>query len=136
MTYALDTNIIIHYFKKEPKVCKKFRDAVANGDNFVIPEIVNYEMRRGFATLHSPNNEKAYNILISQVEFCYVEEMDKASWRKAVDIYSELYAKRLTIGEMDILIAAFCLEKGYTFVTNNTKHFINIGNLPLEDWTI
>jgi tRNA(fMet)-specific endonuclease VapC len=135
MTYALDTNIIIHYFKKEPKVGQKFHDAVANGDRFVIPEIVNYEMRRGFATHHSPNNEKAYNVLTSKNEFCEVAEMDRATWQKAVDVYSELYVKRLTIGEMDILIAAFCLEKGYTFVTNNTKHFVNISNLLLEDWT-
>jgi len=134
MTYALDTNTIIHYFKKEPNVCGKFHEVITKGDNLIIPKIVNYELRRGFKTFHSPNKEKAYDILISPDGFCSVEDMDSMSWEKAEEVYSDLYLKRLTVGELDILIASFCLANDYTLVTNNTKHFSNISNLKIEDW--
>ena len=134
MTYALDTNTIIHYFRKEPNICGKFHEVIKKGGNLIIPKIVDYELRRGFRTFHSPNKEKAYDILISQDGFCNVEDMNSMSWEKAEEVYKDLYHKRLTVGELDILIASFCITNDYTLVTNNTKHFININNLKIEDW--
>ena len=61
--------------------------------------------------------------------------MGDAFWTVAVKIYAELYNKRLTVGENDIQIAAFCLYNGYTLVTNNTADFENITGLQLVDWT-
>jgi len=40
------------------------------------------------------------------------------------------------IGVMDTLIAAHALSQSLTLVTNNTKHFSYIQNLPLENWTL
>jgi predicted nucleic acid-binding protein len=37
--------------------------------------------------------------------------------------------------DADILMAAYCLQNNYIFVTNNTKHFCNIKNLPITDWS-
>jgi len=34
----------------------------------------------------------------------------------------------------DIIIAACCMENGYTLVTHNTKHFIDISGLLMDDW--
>ncbi len=53
---------------------------------------------------------------------------------RAEKVYAELYQKHLTTGELDILIAAFCLENNCTLVTNNTKHFRDIDGLMIEDW--
>ena len=61
--------------------------------------------------------------------------MDISSWEYAEKVYVDLYKKRLTIGELDILIAAFCADNDITLITNNTKHFKNIDDLIIEDWT-
>jgi len=50
-------------------------------------------------------------------------------------VYKELYHKGFTVGELDILIAAFCLIHDLTLVTNNTKDFENINGLIIVDWT-
>jgi predicted nucleic acid-binding protein len=33
-----------------------------------------------------------------------------------------------------ILIAAYCIQNNYILVSNNVKHFNNIGNLRVENW--
>ena len=134
MVYALDTNIVIHYLRNTANVRQNLNDAIMRGDVLVIPQIVNYEIRRGFRVLHAPKKEAAYNVLTEPAGWCDVAEMDMDSWERAEQIYAELYRKSFTIGELDILIAAFCLVNDYTFVTNNTRHFENIDGLNVVDW--
>jgi len=43
MVYVLDTNIIIHYLRKEPNVRQNFRNTVTNNQDIVIPQVVDYE---------------------------------------------------------------------------------------------
>jgi len=60
--------------------------------------------------------------------------MTIAAWKYAAQIYAELYVKRFTVKDSDILIAAFCIANGYILVTNNTKDFENIDGLQMVDW--
>ena len=39
-----------------------------------------------------------------------------------------------TVGDADVIIAAHCIEHGYTLVTHNTKHFKHIKGMLLIDW--
>jgi len=98
----------------------------------VIPKIVDIELRRGLRINPSARKEISYNIL---TEDCPVNEMCDGSWEQAIQIYADLYHKRFTVGEMDMLIAAFCIEHDYALVTNNTSDFVNVDGLVLEDWT-
>ena len=134
MVYALDTNIVIHYLRNTPSVHKNFNDAVLRGDDLVIPKIVDYEMSRGFRVFSAPKKEAAYHVLTTS-GFCDLAKMDVYSWDKAEMVYAELYHKRLTVGELDILIAAFCIENDHILVTNNVKHFEVIDGLKIEDWS-
>ena len=79
MIYALDTNIIIHYLRNKPNVHKNFNEAVLQGNDLVVPKLVDYEIRRGFRVLHAPNKESAYKILTDTSGFCNVVEMDSYS---------------------------------------------------------
>jgi len=45
-----------------------------------------------------------------------------------------LHDANQTVGDADILIAAFCIVNGYTLVTDNVKHFENIAGLRLMNW--
>jgi len=131
MKYALDTNVIVsilHYF---PKVCQKFDEAVERGDLIIIPPIVHYEMRRGFLYKSAPKKEIAYRILTDQYR---VGKINEEILERAAKIYADLYHKRFTVGDADILIAAFCIINDYTLVTDNIKHFESIDNLQLVNW--
>jgi len=105
------------------------------GDDLVIPKIVDYEIRRGFRIVTASKKEAVYKLLTGPDGWCRVAVLGSGSWERAEHVYAELYRKGLTVGDLDILIAAFCLENNYTFVTSNTKHFKDIDRLLLADWS-
>ena len=55
---------------------------------------------------------------------------------KASEIYSTLKRRGELIGDADILIAASCLVRNMTLITNNENHFRRIDNLPVENWLV
>ena len=135
VVYALDTNIVIHYLYNEPTVIRNLERAIEDEHYLVIPHVVDYEVRRGFEVQSAPKNEASYNELAWRQGFCEVVKMGDSYWPTAAKVYAELYHKRRTVGDLDILIAAFCIYKDYTLVSANTKHFKDIDDLKLIDWT-
>ena len=136
MTYALDTNIVIHYLRNRQEVRENFRNAITRKDNIVVPKIVHYEISRGFRISHAPNKERTYQLFVGASNYCSLAEMDARSWERAELVYTELYRKGFTVGELDILIAALCLENNYVLVTDNAKDFQNINGLIIENWVM
>jgi tRNA(fMet)-specific endonuclease VapC len=134
MKYALDTNVVFRYLKNEPSSVQSINNALAESHKLYIPKIVDYEVCRGFKLMRQPSNRKelVYKLLTQR---CPVIEIDIAVWEQALDVYKELYGKGFTVGELDILIAAFCLAHNLILVTNNTKDFKNIERLIIVDWT-
>ena len=132
MTYALDTNTIIHIMSHNKTILTR-RDAVLElGARLIIPPYVNFELRRGFRYVQATAKERSYRQLCARYP---VGEMRPETWELAADIYSDLRRAGYTVGDADILIAAFCLIDGYTLVTNNTKDFENVQGLQLANWT-
>jgi len=134
MNYALDTNVVFRYLKNELPSVKNVDDALFANHKLIVPKIVDYEVCRGFKLMHTPSQrkEQVYKLLTQR---CPVAEMDTNVWERATDVYKELYRKGFTVGELDILIAAFCLSRDLILVTNNTKDFVNIDGLIIVDWT-
>jgi tRNA(fMet)-specific endonuclease VapC len=129
--YALDTNAVIRLLREDTQICQKFDAAVERGDEFVIPPLVHYEIRRGFLCKSAPKREKMYNRLIRQYP---VGEVNAESLERGAHIYADLYRAKRTVADMDLLIAAFCLVGGYKLITGNVKHFEVIDGLKYEDW--
>jgi len=132
MTYALDTNIIIHLLSHTPMVLARRDVALEQWARLIIPPYVNFELRRGFRYVHATAKERSYNQLCAK---CTVGEMKSETWELAADIYADLRRAGYTVGDADILIAAFCLIDRHTLVTNNIKDFQNIQGLQMVDWT-
>ena len=132
MKYALDTNIVIRYVRVDPVVGTRVENALAQG--VCIPQVVDYEIRRGLSVVKVPSikRERLYSYLRKQ---CPLVALKTSTWEIAIQVYKTLRQKGFTIGEMDILIAAICLENDLILVTNNTKDFSNIDGLRLENWT-
>ena len=131
MKYALDTNTVILILRDDPSVCKKFDASVERGDEIAIPPLVHYEMLRGFLCKSAPAKENSYRLLITQYP---VSGMNIDSFEHGARIYADLYQNKLTVDDIDLLIAAFCVDGGYTLVTHNTKHFGTVSGLNIEDW--
>jgi len=134
MKYALDTNVVLRYLRNDMHAVKNINNALANKHQLYIPKIVDYEVRRGFKLMRqpSPRKEEVYELLIQR---CPVVEINNIVWECAMDVYKDLYNKSFTVGELDILIAAFYLVHECALVTNNTKDFVNIERFMLFDWT-
>ena len=60
--------------------------------------------------------------------------MTPEMWLRAARIYVKLHQSGYTIGDDDIFITSFCLENGYKLITRNTKDFVNIAELFIENW--
>ena len=132
MTYALDTNIISYFIQGDNQVRMRMYQTLNNGDMVIIPPIVYYEILRGFRHKAAPKKEWAF----SQMCVMYsVGEMKLSMWQCAAKLYGARRKTGKPIDDTDILIAAYCIVNGYTLVTNNTKHFEGIEDLPLVDWT-
>jgi predicted nucleic acid-binding protein len=132
--YALDTNIIIHYLYNHTGVIQNLEQAIKDKHDLIIPHIVDYEIRRGFEIQSAPKKESSYNMLAQGQHFCRVVDMGDYYWPTAARVYAGLYRKHLTVGDLDILIAAYCIHNNYTLVSDNTKHFENIDGLNLTNW--
>ena len=116
MVYVLDTNTIIHYLQGNVSVHKNLDSAILDGHDLVIPRAVDYEMGRGFLISPAPKKQALYTVLTEPEGRCDIVDMKESFWGYAKQIYSDLYRKRLTVGEIDILIAAFCIDSTIEFI--------------------
>ena len=54
--------------------------------------------------------------------------------KEYASIRAELESKGTRLEDLDLMIAATALEKGYTLVSHNIRHYARIPGLKLEDW--
>ena len=136
MVYVLDTNVIIQYLKQAENVKSHFLIVVSAGHRLLIPRAVDYEVCRGLELSAATKKAAVYKDMTrpSLKGLCEIVDMGEHIWELAKKIYVSLHRKGFTVGEIDILISAFCLHDDYTLVTANTKDFININGLRFEDW--
>ncbi|MCL2084119.1 MAG: PIN domain-containing protein [Oscillospiraceae bacterium] len=136
MTYALDSNTISYLLRDEGGVRKLFQQEIIEANNsYAIPSMSVFEVKRWL--LDNPTKiTRAYiaefNVLFEPVKD--KAELSLAVWEKATEIYIALKQKGQLIGDIDILIAAYCLINGYTLVTRNKKDFERIDSLKFVTW--
>jgi predicted nucleic acid-binding protein len=123
--------MVIHLMRGTPSVRENREKAQKSGARFIIPPFVHYEILRGLIIKPIPKHEQAYGIICDN---CTIEDMPIDVWEQAAKIYADLYTKRFTVGDADIVIAAFCMINDYTLVTDNEKDFANIDGLKSVNW--
>ena len=130
MTYYLDSNVIIDLLNGNSNVLAAFKNAYTF-DSVRIPDLVYYEVLRGFE-YSDPKKQKAGFELFARK--CGIERMDLQSLRESACQYADLRKRGIAIDDDDILIGSLALVRGATLVTNNTKHFQNLGGIQLVNW--
>ena len=131
MIYALDSNIISYWLRKDKQIIERLNNIIIQEDTVIIPPTTYYEIRRGFKHNASPGKELAFNLMCQSYT---IGEMTLAVWEQAADIYGKTRKAGNPIEDTDIIGAAYCIVNGYTLVTNNKKHFADIDDLAFENW--
>ena len=128
--YLLDTNICTAINEQNPKVLAKFYRQYAQ---CYIPTIVIAELYKG--AYCSRKVESNLNRIDQFINFMpTIVEFDREAAVEFGQIQGELRKRGRPTGEVDAFIAAVARGRGDIVVTNNTRHFMEIPNLQLENW--
>jgi tRNA(fMet)-specific endonuclease VapC len=130
MRYVLDTNIISFIIRTDLAVLGRFSQ-ILEGDNLVLAcPVVWYEIRRGLLAKQAAKQMEAFYELFALFRW---EDLKFDDWSSAADLWALRRSVGKPIGESDLLIAAFTLNRNAILVTDNTKDFSGL-NLNLENW--
>ena len=131
MKYMLDTNICIYIIKHRPEeVIQKFMEH--DPDDICISAITYAELVHGVEKSQAKEkNRVALMVLLSEIQIVPFDDLAAQSYG---EIKAGLQKKGTPIGPMDTLIAAHAKAMNLTLVTNNTKEFVRVDGLKLEDW--
>jgi tRNA(fMet)-specific endonuclease VapC len=80
---------------------------------------------------HPERNSGRVEVLLAAV---VVLPFDDAAARRFGRLKAELERSGNRLADLDLQIAAICLQAGATLVTHNSRHFGHIEGLAQEDW--
>lgn len=132
MMYFLDTNTCIDFLRNlSESVRSRFLSVPLN--EIKIPVVVKAELLLGAYKSTKPETLERTKQFLELFEV--IPFSDEMSYTYA-KIRKELEVKGNKIGANDLFIAASALNKGAVLVTHNTREFIRIDGLKLDDWNI
>lgn len=132
LKYMLDTNILIYTMKNRPAQVRKHFNQHAG--QMCISSISLGELI--FGAEHSSQVERNLadiEMLIALLEVVPFGIKEATHFGR---IRSELYRSGQPIGPYDMMIAGHARATGMILVTNNTKEFIRVPGLLVENWCV
>jgi tRNA(fMet)-specific endonuclease VapC len=131
MKYFLDTNICIYYMhRKVSSLSQKLLSH--NPKDIKIPSVVVAELFYGVnKSVKRTENLLGLKSFLKPVE---IISFDEAAAECYGDIRAALELRGKPIGGNDMMIAAIVLSRAGILVTNNTKEFLRVTNLHIENW--
>jgi len=133
VTHLLDTSVYSQRLRRKP-VAGVIRRWSALGDGkLAISSICEAELLFGLEKKNSARLWAEYDDFLKHK--LIVLSLD----RKVIETYARLKAELqrsgISVGEFDLLIGATALANGLKLATLNTKHFMVIPGLIVEDWS-
>lgn len=131
MRYMLDTNICIYAIKHKPEqVFLKLQEH--DPSEVCISSITYAELVHGVEKSQSiEKNRLALSLLLANIE---IMDFDSSAAESYGKIRASLEKAGKIIGPLDMMIAGHAKSLRYTVVTNNTKEFMRVDGLQLENW--
>lgn len=131
MRVMLDTNICIFAMNNNSNVRSRFVAEYPSG--IAISAITEAELWYGVENSSKPEkNAQTLRIFLATVETIPFDTQAAAEYGR---IRAKLKRAGTPISDHDTLIAAHAKAEGLTVVTNNTREFIRVEGLQIEDWT-
>lgn len=142
MTFALDTDTFSHLVYGHAKVVARYTAVLKGGtDDVTVPAVVRAEVLRGRfdALTRAASGQDFLRLyaLLDTTERALARNRILAVTPQAGAAFDTLLkVKKLgKRNRSDLLIAAVAIAHQATLVTANTKHFANIPDLTVVDWT-
>ena len=131
MTFLPDTNACIALLRqRHPTLTARWQATEAS--QVVLCSVVVYELRHGAERSSNPARE---HVRLDAFLAPFVSlPFDDGCARRCAEIRRELERTGFVIGPHDLQIAATALHYNLTLVTHNTREFIRIPGLKLDDW--
>jgi tRNA(fMet)-specific endonuclease VapC len=127
--YLLDTKICVALLKQNALAVGKFN---AKAGFCYLSTIVVAELYKGVYC--SGRQQQNLSVLEQFLSLMPIVEFDSSAAEEFGKIQAELRRIGKPTGELDAIIAAVARSRQDILVTNNTRHFINISSLQLENW--
>ena len=132
MKYMLDTNICIFAIRNSnDNVLKKFHDYL--NDELYISSITLAELMYGVEKSRKPEQNR--NALLQFLTLIDIKEFSEKAAIEYGKIRAFLENQGTPIGPLDTLIAAHAVSENMILVTHNTKEFLRVPDLKVENWT-
>lgn len=128
MMYQLDTNVVIQILRGDKAIIKQVYEVGI--DNCCISEITIAELYYGAVKGNRKSNFDDIDIIRKMFQIIPIYD----SFEQLARIRLELKNQGKLIDAYDMMIGATAVYYGFTLVTHNTKHYINIPDILLEDW--
>ena len=145
MIYLLDTDTVIFLLrglksrrrpsqrKRAENLVRRCRDAQSAGDIVGLSAITVSELEFGARSSGQYESEQeAIRKVLTPFDICSYDAVSCPSHYGRIRY--ELETRGMTIGSMDLLIAAHALALDATLVTNNTTHFSRVAGLRTANW--
>jgi len=132
MKYLLDTDTCIYFLNGNRNIAKKLTQI---SDQKIFTTILNIaELKFG------AYNSKKIKYNLSRIDefkqrINILDDFSENIITSFAHAKADLRKKGKTIGDFDLLIAAFAINNNLTLITNNFSHFNNISNLKSDNWT-
>lgn len=132
MKYMLDTNICIFAIRNSnDNVLKKFHEHL--DDELYISSITLAELMYGVEKSRKPEQNR--NALLQFLTLIDIKEFSEKAAIEYGKIRAFLENQGTPIGPLDTLIAAHAVSGNMILVTHNTKEFLRVPDLTVENWT-
>jgi len=130
VTFALDTNTLVYFFKGIGQVGERMLSTPPS--DIAIPALVLYELEVGLAKSSSSDRRRAELDRVTEV--VSILPFGRKEAQAAAAIRADLEQIGKPIGPLDTLIAGTALANHATLVTHNTSEFGRVPNLEVVDW--
>lgn len=129
--FLLDTNICIYAINgRHPRLTKKLLSV--HPSEILVSSITVGEMEYGAAKSHwGERTRQIMHAFLANYDTLPFTEQDAALFGA---FRAQLEGAGITIGVLDVMIAAQGIANNLTVVTHNTREFIRIPGIKLEDW--
>ena len=127
----LDTNICIYIIKNKPQSVRKKFMLYDIGDISISSISVSELYYGAYKSQHKEKNLLALEHFLQPFNLVEYDVKAAVEYGK---IRATLESQGNIIGGLDMQIAAHAISLDMTLVTNNTKEFIRVKNLILDNW--
>ena len=131
MRYLLDTNICIYIAKGQPPAVRE-RLARHRVSELAMSVVTLGELQ--FGAEKSQSRERALDTIARLAEMVPVEALPLTAAAHYGQIRAELQQRGQPIGNNDLWLAAHARAQGWTLVTHNTREFVRVPGLEIENW--